>query len=877
MILGVARHYLRLYEDFIDKAIAYLQKQAYSIPLERIELVKPVPVTSQGGITKQNPEAPPIYRLYPKSPENRNEEKALEALFSEHTHEVYEDQDFDWNKKIEIYDKSEEDNYIEVKREIKSKRIYLRPNTYQLDKQRRSIRRLLEKPLSEHEPLLYLFGFSNERYWDQHTIFVPLEWKILTNDKIEGLNEQRAFVQKALATNDFAFMEGPPGSGKTTVIIELIAQLVAQGKRVMLCSATHAAIDNVIERVAGRYKHILSDLIVPVRISRSAKAVKESVRPYLLQNLVRTYLDETLKFLRQNHRLKSQKYLLENLDSKEGAGWMEMLLLESANLVAGTMIGILQHPAIKGNQEGVPFDVMIVDESSKVTFMDFIVPALYAKKWILVGDIKQLPPYIEENYVAEYLNSFANQEKQKAVLERFELKKNLSKGHYDLIIYFTSRDLHKEKQTLLAELQEITQRDERHPDMKIKNFLEKEPHIITLSKEDLDSWKNDNTKLCELNAADIIICQDKGSIRAFLEEAIFVKAVVVGPEESRFWKGGDFTRRQRYLHGKNYTDMDFYHVSPDEEGWAEKVTNQIIQCFGFRDVINLFQKADLELRYLLPGELWDRMEEIKRLVFPSMLEILQRGAGREKDQKASRVLTDGFSDQHKESRFVSLSYQHRMHPDIAETSRKHFYRRKNLHSGTSVLQRPWSDPWSEPRNDPWSEPRNDSRSEPRVLWITNNDPTGNRKNGKIINPTEVKHMEKKLIEFLEWAKDNPKPNDERYELAILTFYRDQEQELREMVRRVTGQKRHYARFQKYNVDIFLYTVDKFQGQEADVVLLGFTKFTPYAHYNSPNRLNVALTRARQKLFLFGHRVWFAEKAKLEALRELATKDTIKTY
>jgi hypothetical protein len=378
---------------------------------------------------------------------------------------------------------------------------------------------------------------------------------------------------------------------------------------------------------------------------------------------------------------------------------------------------------------------------------------------------------------------------------------------------------------------------------------------------------NDNKKLWELNAADIIICQDKGSIRAFLEEAIFVKAVVVGPEESRFWKAGDFTRKQRYLHGKNYTDMDFYHVSPDGEGWAEKVTHQMIQYFGFRDVINLFQKADLELRYLLPGELWDRMEGIKRLVFPSMLEILQRGAGREKDQKVSRVLTDGFSDQHKESRFVSLSYQHRMHPDIAETSRKHFYGGKNLHSSTFVQQRPWSDPWSERRND--------SQSGPRVLWIPNNDPTGNRKNGKIINPTEVKHMEKKLIEFLEWAKD--KLNGERFELAILTFYRDQERELREMVRRVTGQKRHYARFQKYNVDIFLYTVDKFQGQEADVVFLGFTKFTPYAHYNSPNRLNVALTRARHKLFLFGHRAWFAGKAKLEALRELATKDTITTY
>ena len=73
------------------------------------------------------------------------------------------------------------------------------------------------------------------------------------------------------------------------------------------------------------------------------------------------------------------------------------------------------------------------------------------------------------------------------------------------------------------------------------------------------------------------------------------------------------------------------------------------------------------------------------------------------------------------------------------------------------------------------------------------------------------------------------------------------------------------------------TVDKFQGQEADLVLLGFTKFTKDAHYNSPNRLNVALTRARFKLILFGNVEWFKQRAKLKAVRELATqfKPTIK--
>jgi superfamily I DNA and/or RNA helicase len=63
----------------------------------------------------------------------------------------------------------------------------------------------------------------------------------------------------------------------------------------------------------------------------------------------------------------------------------------------------MQHPDIKNKKNDSAFDVLIVDEASKVTFADFIVPALQAKKWILVGDVKQLSPYVEDDYLSEYL------------------------------------------------------------------------------------------------------------------------------------------------------------------------------------------------------------------------------------------------------------------------------------------------------------------------------------------------------------------------------------------------------------------------------------------------------------------------------------------
>ena len=836
-----SKEYLRKYLQFIEKAKYYLQNQSHSLSVERVEVVLTESELSQE--IKHNPKS--VYRIYLKEPEDKNK-RSLEELFSDFIHEVYEDKDFNREKAIKILDKNEDENYIEVDREINGKEIYLKPNTYQLDCQIKAVKRLLGRPLPEHEPLLYLFGRPWERYWKQKSEISDLPWKILTREDIEGVHEQRDFVRKALSTRDFAFMEGPPGSGKTTTIIELIDQFVMEGKRVLLCSSTHAAIDNVIERITGRYKDSLGEDIIPVRISRSYQSVKESVKPYILQEIAKTYREEILKFLRKNHELESQKYLLENLDSKEGLEWIENLILEVSNLVCGTMIGILQHPAIKQNKDDIPFDVMIVDEASKVTFLDFIVPALYAKKWILVGDIKQLPPYIEETYIQEYLRSLILESKydETAILERAELKKVISsRNSRELIIYFTRRDVSQELEELQKEVDEIIERDTRGYDRGMRLLLDKDFYIMAVTDKDLN-----HIDPLELNAADLLICQDSEKVRAFIEKHIFVKAVVVGSEDSLFEEERLFSRRQRYLHQDKV-----FQFHPDGASWAEKVTDLMIQSYSFRDVRDTFSRVVMNLFYLLPGDLWESVNEIKSLIFPSILEILQRGAGKTPGQKDDRLLTDGFSDEHKETRFVSLTYQHRMHPEIAEIACKHFYGGKNLHSGRSVQDRPWSDPWGGPR----------------VLWIPNQDPTGNQKNGRIVNPTEVQHMKEHLIKFLEWAKNNPRPNGEKYELAILTFYLHQCSELRKMVREVTGQYKRFSKFQKHNVDIFLYTVDKFQGQEADVVFLGFTKFTRYAHYNSPNRLNVALTRARHKLLLFGNRGWFAQNAILPALKELA--------
>jgi len=67
---------------------------------------------------------------------------------------------------------------------------------------------------------------------------------------LESLNDrQKLAVRRALASESLFLLQGPPGTGKTQVIAEITAQLTKQGKKVLISSETHKAIDNVFERL----------------------------------------------------------------------------------------------------------------------------------------------------------------------------------------------------------------------------------------------------------------------------------------------------------------------------------------------------------------------------------------------------------------------------------------------------------------------------------------------------------------------------------------------------------------------------------------------------------------------------------------------------
>src|SRR5207248_2095493 len=75
------------------------------------------------------------------------------------------------------------------------------------------------------------------------TAFTPLD---------PALNDaQQEAVRFALAAQDVAIIHGPPGTGKTTAVVELIRQAVRRGDKVLACAPSNLAVDNMLERLVA--------------------------------------------------------------------------------------------------------------------------------------------------------------------------------------------------------------------------------------------------------------------------------------------------------------------------------------------------------------------------------------------------------------------------------------------------------------------------------------------------------------------------------------------------------------------------------------------------------------------------------------------------
>ncbi len=216
-------------------------------------------------------------------------------------------------------------------------------------------------------------------------------------------------VRFALAAKDVAVIHGPPGTGKTTTVVELIRQAVARGERVLATAASNHAVDNLLEKLLAAGER-------PVRVGHPAR-VDPALRERTLDILVQKHADarQARKLAKEARTLfvQADKWTTERpqpgekqalrrearamlTDARRFEAVAAARILEDARIVCGTLTGLTSD--VLGPRQ---YDLAVIDEAGQSTEPASWLPLMRANKLVLAGDHRQLPATVISPDAAE--------------------------------------------------------------------------------------------------------------------------------------------------------------------------------------------------------------------------------------------------------------------------------------------------------------------------------------------------------------------------------------------------------------------------------------------------------------------------------------------
>jgi superfamily I DNA and/or RNA helicase len=216
--------------------------------------------------------------------------------------------------------------------------------------------------------------------------------------------EQQAAVSLAERAEDIALVHGPPGTGKTTVLIEVIRRAAARGERVLAAAPSNLAVDNLVERLvaagidAVRVGHPAR--VLPAVVERTLEL---RVKAHESARIAAGLVDEALAMRRDARKRRGRRGPGRFSESREGERNARALLTEARQLTARAEADVLSRaPVIAATLTGLEvtalagrrFALAVVDEATQSVEPAIYLALLRADRAVLAGDHLQLPPTI---------------------------------------------------------------------------------------------------------------------------------------------------------------------------------------------------------------------------------------------------------------------------------------------------------------------------------------------------------------------------------------------------------------------------------------------------------------------------------------------------
>ncbi|KAK3114423.1 hypothetical protein LTR53_007273 [Teratosphaeriaceae sp. CCFEE 6253] len=260
-----------------------------------------------------------------------------------------------------------------------------------------TMKRLQKMPPSERSTLTQvLFGQSSPTPITAADLTIPVKW----HDPALNDSQQEA-IRFALASREVALIHGPPGTGKTHTLIELILQLLGRGQRLLVCGPSNISVDNIVERLASHKVPMVRlghpARLLPSVLNHSLDVLTKTSEAAAIVSDIRAELDAKQASIRKTRNGREKRAIYGELKELRGEyrqreGKVVGDLLRTSKVVLSTL-----HGAGGFHLKDEKFDVVIVDEASQALEAQCWIPVLACNvpKLVLAGDHLQLPPTIK--------------------------------------------------------------------------------------------------------------------------------------------------------------------------------------------------------------------------------------------------------------------------------------------------------------------------------------------------------------------------------------------------------------------------------------------------------------------------------------------------